>query len=193
MARHSRVISGFVLAFFVASATAFGYSIERSEKLTILKFARDDFSEAHIEDDAGWRLGCLIETPSFDVPVSQDTEIEIVWDLYGKWEKNFQNAEALADYFLAVMELNYVDKFGHTQFAPKMLYPSHLGAVDLFFTTANGNMDMLGGGFEERKKITQGPMILAAGSKKIVVGLCDIAPDTSFLLHELQIRLRPLQ
>lgn len=179
----------------LAVSPALARSIFRGEKNTTIRFTPIDFDvpNGRIDENLGWRLGCYFKTPPFNLPMDGKSEIEIIFDVSVKWEATVKDASMVSRLYLATLELKYLDVFENKQFVPKMFIPQHFGPAYLFLESDDGRLYMYGGTLEERKQIVHGPILLPGGSKDVTLGLCEIAPTTTIQLHEIQIRIWPIQ
>jgi hypothetical protein len=189
MKRFYYLLAVFALLF---SSIGFAYTVETVDKLTIVKFSSEELPNSVIKEELGWQLDCLIETPPFEFSLDYDAELQVILDISGAWEQIFKNAVQAAVHHLAAVELTYLDRFGAEQFVPMMIQPSHFGAIEAQVGWSPEHAQMHGGDLEKRHALTHGPLTIPAGAKNLSVGLCDIAPSTSFRVHEIQFRIRPL-
>src|SRR5687767_1350197 len=153
-----------IIAITCLAFPASGFTISRSDRMTIINFVPADFGESkgRVEEELGWRLGCYLETPAFDLPKSSDAELEIIMSISAEWEAKASSAERIPRIFLGVVELNYLDQLNRKQFFPKMLRPSHLCAMHFFSEGMVGRLFFYGGSLEEKKPIVVGPTVLPA-------------------------------
>lgn len=175
--------------FLLGSFSLSAHNLSQQDRMTIISFEKEDYGEELIPRDIGWRLGCLLSTPSFHIPHKTDMELQILVKLSGKWSDFVQNIEETLDIELARLDLRYTGELQTKKRISKFLLPEDLGPVKWLMQSSEGTH--LFGNSEQNKQLVFGPISVEAGSRDLTINLCRIAPRTTLHIYSIEVRIMP--
>ena len=164
----------------------------REEQLTRIIFRESDFGRStKIERDIGLRLGCHLNTPSFNVHPKNDMEIAALIKYSGSWSDFPSTFEEATNIELARIDLKYRDGLGFVHRNSQFLLAQDFGPVLTRATSPEGALVF--GNTNGVKAFHVAPRVLPMGSQNVTISICQIAARTAFEIESIEVRITPVR
>ncbi len=189
----------FIFFIFFSNQTLFSNHIRYEDQVIVIEFDSPDFSDGDcpnlknngvIQEDVGWRGGCLLKTPFFHGFKSTEAEIQILIEFDGSWDGFTSNLDRALNFNLAKIILESFDELNFRHEVLRPLKAADFGSVHWLAEHPKGTFYY--GATDGVKKLVLSPSIIPRSSKNISLNICEIAPNTRLKISKIEMRLKPV-